>query len=548
MTFEPTKEQQKALAFFATGKSLVVEAGAGTGKTATLKMLAEATNRRGQYIAFNKAIVEEAKVKMPRNVRCNTAHSLAFKNVIPGTRYADRLKNSRRMRSLDIAAALRIGEPIHVQLAEGARKDLSRAFLAGLVMRSVTRFCQSADLEPSWKHVPYIDGIDVPPGATHNNRLVARAVESYVKRAWDDLSSENGILPYAHDHYLKQWHLSSPRIDADFILFDEAQDANPVLVAIVTAQTHAQLVWVGDSQQQIYTFTGAVNALAAVGAEQTAYLTKSFRFGPAIAEKANEMLCRLDAPLRLTGLDSIPSELGIVEEPSVYLSRTNAAAVRRVLEEIEAGRRPHLVGGGGDVARFARGASDLIDGRPTEHPDLACFATWAEVQEYVDQDQQGGDLRLLVNLIDEFGVDRILAALDDMPSEANADIVVSTAHKSKGREWDFVLLADDFPEDPNEEELRLLYVAVSRARLRLDTTAVKLVTGAPPSVAAEDVLDAPAQPEAAPSAGDAGSVWESAAVALANLDGQSSMHYLEVISHLRERAAVERAAATEALS
>ena len=47
---------------------------------------------------------------------------------------------------------------------------------------------------------------------------------------------------------------------------------------------------VGDSQQQIYTFTGAINALAQVGAEQRTFLTKSFRFGPKIAEVANDVL------------------------------------------------------------------------------------------------------------------------------------------------------------------------------------------------------------------------------------------------------------------
>jgi MoxR-like ATPase len=42
-TFAPTDEQQEALRLFATGKSLAIEAGAGAGKTSTLKLLAEST-------------------------------------------------------------------------------------------------------------------------------------------------------------------------------------------------------------------------------------------------------------------------------------------------------------------------------------------------------------------------------------------------------------------------------------------------------------------------------------------------------------------------
>src|SRR4051812_16349492 len=111
-TFAPTAEQNTALDLFKTGRSLAIEAGAGAGKTSTLRLLAESTPRRIQYVAFNKPIVEESKSKMPRNVACNTAHSLAWKNVIPGTRFQERLKNSRRMKSLDIARRLGINESL----------------------------------------------------------------------------------------------------------------------------------------------------------------------------------------------------------------------------------------------------------------------------------------------------------------------------------------------------------------------------------------------------------------------------------------------------
>jgi hypothetical protein len=32
-------------------------------------------------------------------------------------------------------------------------------------MRTLNNFCQSADLEPTEAHVPYMKGIDIPPGA-----------------------------------------------------------------------------------------------------------------------------------------------------------------------------------------------------------------------------------------------------------------------------------------------------------------------------------------------------------------------------------------------
>jgi hypothetical protein len=459
-TFEPTREQTAALDLFRGGDSLAIEAGAGTGKTSTLKLLAESTSRRGQYVAFNRAIVGEAGAKMPATVTCKTAHALAFAAV--GRQYADRLRHSRRMRSLDIAHQLGIRE-VQVDGPDGRPKVVSRSFLGGVAMAAITRFCQSADLEPTAKHVPYIEGIDpILSGRRSHamNNLVARSLEPALQRAWSDLLSEHGSLPFRHDHYLKAWHLSGPRIGADFILFDEAQDANPVMVAIVAAQQHAQLVWVGDSQQQIYTFTGAINALANVPANQRTFLTQSFRFGPAIAEVANRILSMLpEAELRIIGTDSIPSIVAMVDDPDAILTRTNAEAVRTVLSAQKQGQRAALVGGGEEVVRFAKGARDLMEIGRSEHPELACFDSWSEVRLYVEEDEQGGELRLLVKLVDDFGVPTILEALDRVMREEDADVIVSTAHKSKGREWNKVQLAGDFPapESGNlsDEEMRL---------------------------------------------------------------------------------------------
>lgn len=502
--FTPTAEQAHAVELFRTGENLAIQAGAGTGKTSTLKLLAAAAaGGRGQYVAFNKAIVTDASASMPANVHCATAHSLAYKGF--GNRYGRRLRNSRRMRSNDIAKFLRI-DPLVVAYGE-QRKPMAAGYLAGQVMTAITNFCQSADLDPNARHLPYIDGIDVPTAKGErtydNNNMVRNHLVDALRRAWADLLDPNGQLPYKHDHYLKGWHLSGPRIDADFILFDEAQDANPVLIDIVRRQEHAQQVFVGDSQQQIYEFTGAVNALdrIAEGGGQVAYLSQSFRFGPKVANVANGLLGRLSSPLHLVGAGPA-SIVGPVSNPDCFLTRTNARAVREVLATQATDGKAHLVGGGAQVAGFARAASDLKAGRWTSHPDLACFSDWGQVQDYVENDPQGSELKLLVGLVDEFTPETIIEALDHMVPEKDADVVVSTAHKSKGREWAAVKLADDFfapregEDDVAASELRLMYVACTRAKLALDVTLCPQALAAPepaqpsiPSLMAELVAD-----------------------------------------------------------
>lgn len=158
-TRTPTAEQAQAIRLFETSGNLAIEAGAGAGKTSALVMLAEAAGkRRGQYAAFNKALVVESSEKFPANVACSTAHSLAFRAV--GKNFAHRLKTPR-MRSAEIAKILCIS-PMILNTGNGNQKALSQAKLAGYVMKGITNFCQSSDPEPMVRHLPYIDGIDLP--------------------------------------------------------------------------------------------------------------------------------------------------------------------------------------------------------------------------------------------------------------------------------------------------------------------------------------------------------------------------------------------------
>lgn len=480
----PTSEQVAAIDAFGTGGSLVVQALAGAGKTSTLEMLARSTTQRGQYLAFNRALITDAERRMPASVAVNTVHSLAYRAV--GHQYKGRLNGSQRMRAQEIARILGL-EPLELPTGVGhERRRLAPGFLAGHVMRAVLRFCQSADEAPSGDHVPYVDGLDMPgPDGRKgwaNNREMRRYLAPFVTRAWLDVCQTNGRLRFDHAVYLKLWELSSPAIPAEFILWDEAQDVSKVMESVVTQQKHAQVIAVGDANQAIYEWMGAIDALTSfeAHADATCTLSQSFRFGPAIAEVANVVLGRIGSDLRVRGLESIGSEVVTERDPSAVpdavLCRTNATSVRHVLQHRAAGRSVHLVGDGKDVLSFARAAQELQQTGRTGHPELACFLDWPMVQQYVSADPQGHELRLLVQLVDEFGVPVIESALSGTCREADAQVVVSTAHKAKGRQWSTVALADDFPVGTDDKpidqaERKLQYVAVTRAQHVLDLSA-----------------------------------------------------------------------------
>jgi hypothetical protein len=361
---------------------------------------------------------------------------------------------------------------------------LQPATLGAHIQAALVRFCQSGDPEPAERHFPYIDGIDplVEDKSNlsgfrrgwDNNNLVRAELMPALADAWADVSSPTGRLKFTHDHYLKVWQLGDPRLPGEFVLVDEAQDFNGVMLAVAAAQDGAQVITVGDSQQQIYEWRGSLNAMDAFDGT-TVFLSQSFRFGHQIAQVANKILTRLDSPLQLRGTDTIPSVLGPVERPRAFLCRTNAKALDIVLDMQRQGVDVHLVGGGREILAFARAAGRLMAGDKTYHPDLSAFETWREVQAYVDDDPSGSDLKMMVKLIDKYGVDVIETALSDMPAEDRAEVIVSTAHKAKGREWSTVALTSDFDDrlrdDPTPPELRLLYVACTRAQHRLDLTA-----------------------------------------------------------------------------
>lgn len=283
-----------------------------------------------------------------------------------------------------------------------------------------------------------------------------------------------------HNCYLKTWSLGSPDLRADYLLADESQDLWPAWLAVMEAnRARTQLVVVGDENQQLYEWRSAVNAMRATDVDHRATLTTSFRFGPEVAAVANEVLDMASGSLRLIG-GGPSGRVGTVSFPDLVLCRTNAMTVRYALNEVDAGGRPHIIGGASEVVSFARAAQQLQEGRDTYHPELACFDSWSDVRAYVSGDELGSELALLVKLVEDFGAARIVGAFDSMPRREAASLVVSTVHKMKGGEANAVRLAEDFPEDDDEHpvtrpELRVVYVAVTRAKRELDIDAVGML-------------------------------------------------------------------------
>ena len=482
----PTPEQTEAVDTYGDGVDMVLQAGAGCGKSSTLKLIARSDPRRSMtYVAYNKPIAADARRSFPGNALCKTGHALAF-----DPKYLPRIERPKQTAkdaadALDVRRILGlVGSPPAIKNDLGALKAMTGKVIMRSALDTVTRYCYSADPEITAQHVPRYDGLQKPEA----RKALLELVLPVAQAAWEDLSAEDGVLRLTHDHYLKMWALAEPKLPTDVVLLDEAQDTNDVLSSVLLAQQHAQRIAVGDSAQQIYSWRGANDALGKfVDALDCPELTlsQSFRFGQPIADAANMWLRIIAAPLRLTGWSGCDSKVEHIpqDQADAILCRTNAGAMGLVMEAIGAGRKVALVGGGGDIKRLAYAARDLQRGFPTDHAELLAFPSWDAVREYAEEED--GALKVLVGLIDDNGVDAIIKAADSLASEEQAELVVSTAHKAKGREWPRVRIHADFKcpkPDPatkniilRREEGRLAYVAVTRAREVLDAAALSWV-------------------------------------------------------------------------
>lgn len=462
----PTDEQRGARDAFASDGDLAVVAGAGTGKTSTLVLMAAATRRRGLYLAFNRATAADAARRFGANVDCRTAHSLAF--AATGRQYRARLDTSVRIPSAQVARIL----GITADLAVGHAR-ISQAHQARLVIGMVRRFCFSSDTEPLGRHMEPVNGLD--PQAT---AYVASIMVRFAVKCWEDIRAPTGRLRFEHDHYMKMWALTSPVVPSEFILLDEAQDTNPVLEDIFLAQS-AQRVCVGDPAQQIYAWRAARDVMTGFHGRHM-QLTRSFRFGPAIADVANRWLGHAASQMRLTGAGPAESRVARMRAADAVLCRTNADVMQEVLAFLESGARVAITGGGDALRKIAEAAQQLKAGRRTSHPELFLFPTWGAVQEYVENDSAAKDLKSLVRLVDAHGPETIIEAVRRLSHEDDAEVTVSTAHKAKGREWPSVRIGPGFGPPPAGEdqkqprlslaEARLIYVAVTRAKRTLDTS------------------------------------------------------------------------------
>lgn len=508
--YKQTEEQYRAVQGARKEKGIKVIAFAGSGKTTTMKMIADdlcEQGMKGIYLAFNADIALEAKRKMPSGVEARTFHSLAYVNT--PQEITSKMNNNKKFFPRNFQADFKVAD---FGIKGDTRKDKTkgkandtiwisnyRQFI--VVKAAMDKFLLDMTRNPQARHI--VDSCEYVLKAViddDNKALLASRLLGTVEKLWrcfQDVSNEYAINPNV---YLKLWALSKPTIDYDFILFDEAQDSDKLMLNILSHQK-ARVIYVGDPHQQIYEWRGAVNAMSSIKLP-TYYLTNSFRFGPEIADYSGMLLSYLGETNRMTGIGKpgkVDTSLNYPTDIDAILCRTNIGAIEAVLEyaintsvkvipsNIDLSKTIELLH---DIEKF-RLKDPSLDLK--KHFILNNFNNYEDMLKFCDESAFDTTIRPTVKLYQEYGYDKICEILwsaQDVHSNKEGLIVATTAHKSKGLEWDGVFIWDDFRTMMRSNEMqeyldseikpktkvyrpitkaeaRLLYVTMTRAKERL---------------------------------------------------------------------------------
>ena len=467
----PTEEQRAIIAFdLAPGQTMKIMAFAGTGKTSTLVAYTQARpGMRFLYVAFNKSVQLEAAARFPSNVVARTSHALAFRT--HGHRHKERLVPGFRANTVLQALGLKRYED------------------ARFTIETLANYLISAAPKVAKWHIPhqarafYEQRKSAPPDFVDLANRLGR-------RMCDKTDTQIGML---HDGYLKLYQLSNPVLDFDCILLDEAQDINPVTAAIVLAQAQsgngrrpASIILVGDSHQQIYSFRGARDTLKKIKTNRTMYLTRSFRFDNNIARVANMVLSTFKGETRpILGTARDKHKPKWDSGCCTVIARTNATVFDKAVQLI----KTHTLGFVGGVQSYRLGSLkdvyNLYTGRRAQIGDayVKGFADYSNLKAYAATVE---DIELLgiCKVVEKYR-GRLPHLVGTLTAGAvdpkNAQVTLTTAHRSKGLQWDNVLLMGDFldlvegdhlidPSGMDPDEFNLIYVAMTRTvfNLRFD--------------------------------------------------------------------------------
>lgn len=457
-----------------------INAVAGSGKTTTIIEYAKARPETAKilYLAFNRSVKLEAQKKFAEkgmhNVQIETAHSLAYRHIVFRNKYTVRKQDYR---SYEIAELLGI---------TGSGEKHAEYIIANHIIKFIAFFCNSDKLKV--QDLNYLDVVSDPKAKTF-----VKTFYPYIENMSRLLLSkmDKDEIEITHDFYLKKFQLSDPKLDYDYILFDEGQDASAAMLDIFLKQKATKVI-VGDTHQQIYGWRFAVNSLEKV-AFTTYHLSASFRFSQNIANLAKNVLqwkshLGEHKEVLITGKGTTREQ-----RTKAVIARSNLGLLLKAIAYVTEKKELKHLYFEGNINSYTyadEGASlyDVLNLTNRKHhlikdKLIKAMNNIGELKEYVEKTEDA-QLSMMVDIVEQYGdeIPSIIKSIKDKhvgdSEKDKAEIVFSTVHRSKGMEYDVVQVVNDFITEEKleklkdealskgklNEEINLLYVAITRTK------------------------------------------------------------------------------------
>ena len=511
--------QQDNVAKIKNNGVYTIRAVAGSGKTFTmLEYMKEHPYESILYLVFNNSNRKEVQAKLKKsrinNVEVHTIHSFIYgKTITPMKKRKGDFYN-------DVGGAIEVGNGVS---ADDLVDNLGIQYRVALEVLKIYSKYLSSDLKSYdviKKHITELNGGTF---TSKDENKVNRIIEVF---KWINKNSKIGAFEVSHDYYVKWYANKGNDIKAfDTVIVDEAQDVSGAMLQILYKFRCDKLILVGDSEQLIYSWRGAVNSLERVKKDidnvTQLQLSNSFRVGKEIAKfseylTGNEVIglgkntfCDLDEIMK--------------KDYYVVMSDINNSLVRFYIENFNSIKEKAIffrnleLRNFWDILNFVNGDNDEITDMK-----LLKVASWNELlyilglgdddfitsKSYLEQvnkkiedigDYLSINYKEVVKVIKQYGATFVRICLSNLLNKRVKkesyphDIMFTTVHTSKGSEYDnlifiktfyrneklkLAMLYSDSIEKFKEyimdirktgsldeiEELNTLYVAITRAK------------------------------------------------------------------------------------
>jgi len=444
---------------------------AGAGKTHTLIEMAKQLNvTKGLYLAYNKSIQLEAVKKFKGTaIQCSTIHSLAYQAVV---------------------------KPYDLAVVQYFKASSVKERVSTLVKRKVVdtleTFCLSEYTNPN----KYLD--------TQN---IDKASRELVLEYLDKMAT--GEIPCTHSFYLKLYHIylvsgEVPTPEVDLLMMDEAGDLTALTIEIFKLIKATKKIAVGDSFQNVYSFNNTINGFKALkDAAVEVPLTHSFRVSSTIAPGIEDFIAlHLDPTFEFIGQEYKDYDINSL----AYISRNNSGLLDMMFTLMDSGTEFHTTRKIDDILELPLILANLGNGKKittSGHWQLEKLRSaweknpllrkrYSSLSSYVLKNTEDEEISNAFNVVTKHGPTDLnnLAKYARAAAKKPCGMTLTTAHSSKGLEFDSVTIAPDLNESVTkalanirkykksgsdnikvlnrfEEELRLYYVAISRTMYEL---------------------------------------------------------------------------------